>query len=455
MKRGGSLRRRLSIGLAVAITVTWLLAALAGGVIARHELYEAFDSALQETAQRLLPLAALEIFERSGVPSVRHLATVGKHEEYLTYIVRDQAGNLLLRSHDADPSAFPPAPVKGFRTTSTHRVYGEGSVGDTLLIEIAEPLDHRRKAAFQAMAGLFAPLPLLIPLSVLGVLWFVRRSLRPVVAFAAEIEARGESNLSPVTSEELPDEIGSISDAVTRLMERLRRVLDAERSFTANSAHELRTPIAASLAQTQRLIAETAEGPLHERALQLEASLRHLARISEKLMQLAKAEGGRLLAEAPQDLAPALELVVDEFRRRADGAPPPKLNLHISGELHSLMDADAFAILMRNLIENAIRHGTPDGQIDVMTMEGGVVRVLNAGAVVAPEVLSRLKMRFERGATSAKGAGLGLAIADAIATGAGGRLDLMSPASGHRDGFEADLYLPQSMPMTQKRKAER
>lgn len=446
MKRGPSLQHRLSIGLAAGITAMWLLAAAAGSLVIRHELNEAFDSALQETAQRLLPLAGLEILDRNGAASARHLATVSEHEEFLTYLVRNRGGKLLLRSHDADPSIFPAAPVKGFRTVSAHRIYGESAVSGSLFIEIAEPLEHRRRAAFRAMAGLFAPLLLFIPLSVLGVLWFVRRSLCPVVDLTAEIETRGEGDLSPVPSRELPQEISPIATAVNRLMKRLRRVLDAERSFTANSAHELRTPIAASLAQTQRLIAEAGEGPLRERARQIETSLRGLAGISEKLMQLARAEGGHLLAEAPQDLMPVLDHVVDEFLGRPNASLRPKLDLRISGDLRSLMDPDAFAILMRNLIENAVKHGRSDGEVEIIVSDGGVVRVVNAGPIVAPEVLARLKGRFERGDTEAKGSGLGLAIANAIATGAGGRLEVVSPASNRAGGFEAILHLPQRSP---------
>lgn len=106
-----------------------------------------------------------------------------------------------------------------------------------------------------------------------------------------------------------------MADAVNHLLERLRKALEAERSFTANSAHELRTPLAATLAQIQRLRREAPEGPLRVRAAKIEHALRELARLSEKLMQLAKAEGGGLLSEAPQDLIPLLAHGVDEWNR--------------------------------------------------------------------------------------------------------------------------------------------
>ncbi len=446
MRRTPSLQRRLGIGLAFAITATWLVGTLAAGLIVRHELDETFDSALQETAQRLLPLAVMEIIDRdAGRPTAQRVAAVGPHEEYLTYLVRDPSGAVLLRSHDADPALFPTKPARGFQDTATHRLYGEAAVSDTIFIEIAEPLEHRRRAALEAAAGLFLPLPLLIPLSLIGVWRFVRRSMKPVLAFRGEIETRGGGNLAPVATGHLPAEVGPIAEAVNRLLERLRRVLEAERAFTANSAHELRTPIAAMLAQTQRLIAETQDGPSRERARQIEASLHRLAAVSEKLMQLARAEGGGLTAETAQDLGAVLVHVVDEFRRAPEADRRLKFTMPASGVLSSHIDADAFAILMRNLIENALRHGPPDEEITIDMTEDKAIRVVNGGATVPSEMMTRLKGRFERGATGATGSGLGLAIADAIAAGAGGRLKLLSPATGRADGFEAVLYLPESL----------
>ena len=222
-------------------------------------------------------------------------------------------------------------------------------------------------------------------------------------------------------------------------MERLRHALEAERSFTANSAHELRTPIAGALAQTQRLLAELPEGEAREHAARIEDSLHHLTRMSEKLMQLARAEGGGLLAEAPQNLGPVLSLVVEEFHRSGGAGARIRFSVPAPLTLISRMDADAFAVLVRNLIENALKHSPPDMEIDVSLSEDGMLRVVNGGPALPPEILARLKARFERGPTEAAGSGLGLAIADMIARGGGATLELLSPADGRPDGFEAQL----------------
>ncbi|SLN62801.1 sensor histidine kinase [Oceanibacterium hippocampi] len=440
MSERRSLQRRLALGLAFGVALLWLVAAIGAGLVVRHELDEALDSALQETAQRLLPLAVPAILER-GMTGLPHEAIAMRaHREFLTYLVRDPAGRVLLKSHDADPAHFPAVPRAGFSTTATHRLYGEAGVSGTMILEVAEPLADRRRAIMEPLVPLLLPLLAFIPLSLGGVWWFVRHSLRPVAAFNAEVERRGGGDLTPVADDTLPAELRPIAEAINRLIARLGAAIEAERSFTANSAHEIRTPIAAALAQTQRLIAEVEPGPLGPRARRIERSLHDLATLSEKLLQLAKAEGVGLVREEPGDLAPVLAFLVDEMRRAENAGE--RLRVHKSDDqLVSRIDPDAFAILLRNLIENALKHGDPAAPVDIVVAAGGVLRVVNAGPVVPAAQLGRLKDRFERAGTGANGAGLGLAIAEAIAAGAGCRLELFSPAPGRDDGFEARLLL--------------
>ncbi|MDA7088296.1 HAMP domain-containing sensor histidine kinase [Pseudomonas sp. SA3-5] len=437
MKPAASLQRRLGLGLTLGITLLWLLATAGAGLVVQHELDEAFDSALEETAQRILPLAVLEIVNREEPRALQHIASLQAHKEYLTYLVRDNHGNTLLQSHDADLAVFNAQPLEGFTTTSSHRLYAASALRKTVFIEVAEPLAHRHEAAWGALQAFLLPLLLLIPLSLFGTWLLVRLSLRSVLAYRRAIETRGAGDLSPIKAARLPAEINPLADAVNHLMERLRRALEAERSFTANSAHELRTPLAATLAQVQRLRREIPEGPLQERATQIEASLRELARLSEKLMQLAKAEGGGLLSETPQDLLPLLAHVVEDLRRTAGGRL--HLQLPSTEAVLTTIDPDAFAILLRNLIENAMKHGASDQPIEVSLSSTALLQVVNAGPLVPPALLAQLSERFVRGPGQAEGSGLGLAIAAAIAQGVGARLLLASPAPGKTDGFAVSV----------------
>ncbi|GGC64552.1 ATP-binding protein [Marinobacter halophilus] len=436
MSNRSSLQKSLSIGLTLGVTLLWLLGVTASGLVAQHEMNEVFDSALEETAQRILPLAVTDILNRENGPGNQIAPAMKDHDEYLTYLVRDQQGNLLLQSHDADPRVFGTLPREGFSNTSTHRIYGASAVSDTMFIEVAEPLAHRREAALEAGLALLMPLVFLIPISLLGVWWIVRLSLRKVVEFQQSIESRGAGDLTPVAEDRLPKEFEPIAKAVNLLLERLHRALEAERSFTANSAHELRTPLATALAKVQRLQARIQGDQLKTTVTEIEEALQSLSVLSGKLLELAKAEGGGALSQNQQDLVPILAMIVDDFQRQAPGRIILSLPESV---VNSFLDPDAFAILMRNLIENALKHGSQTRPVEVSMADDGLLRVRNGSDVVPPDQLALLRNRFARVKTGASGSGLGLAIADAIATGAGMTLHLRSPATGRQDGFEAEL----------------
>lgn len=433
-----SLQRTLGISLTIGIIVLWLLGVAAAGLVARYKMNEVFDSALEETAQRILPLAVTEILNRENDTGPQRAPMLKAHDEYLTYLVRKPSGEILLQSHDVDPELFGPQPREGFSGTATHRFYGASAVSSTIYIEVAEPLAHRRAAVLEMGLALLTPLLLLIPVSLLGVWWLIRRSLRRVVVLQQSIEARGGGDLSAVHVEHLPQEFEPLVNAVNHLLERLRRTLEAERSFTANSAHELRTPLASALAKLQRLQTKTQDEQVKVQAEEIEVSLRTLARLSEKLLELAKAEGGSVLAENYTDLVPILQMVVSDYQHKASGY----LKLDVPDtSVMSLLDPDAFAILIRNLIDNALKHGASQQPVTISLTDKGVLRVVNAGEVVPPEKLALVRRRFVRSDSKSLGTGIGLAIVDAIASGAGMELKLRSPACGQPDGFEVELNI--------------
>lgn len=216
--------------------------------------------------------------------------------------------------------------------------------------------------------------------------------------------------------------------------------LRAERSFAANAAHEFRTPLAGAIAQVQRLRSEVADPATARRAVEIEATLKRLTRLAERLMQLARAEGGRLRLDHTVDLRGVARLVVDDMGRTA-GDPAITLDLPDRPVLSDL-DPDAFGIICRNLVDNAIRHGARAAPVAVGLRADGTFTVANEGAVVPPDRLGRLTGRFERATEAADGSGLGLAIVAAIAERVGSELVLRSPRPGSSSGFEASLRLP-------------
>jgi len=440
MKPPGSLQGRLALILGLGLTALWLITAWATATLLRSEMNEVFDSALEETAQRLLPLAVIDILGREEEGISQRIATLRQHDEFFTYIVRDNLGRVLLRSHAAEDSVFPAFDHLGFSDTPTHRLYYDAALQGTVTIAVAEPLSHREEVASEALTGLALPLIVIIPFGLFGVLIIVRQSLRPVRRFGASLASRGARDLSPVGDDRLPDEIKPVAEAVNQLLDRLGRALAAERSFTANASHELRTPVAAALAQTQRLMAETSDASAAKRAAEIEIALKRLTRLSEKIMQLARAEGGSLRRDTASDLRPVLKLVLSDFQRIVDTG---RIRADLAGgPVLSNIDPDAFAIVIRNLIENALRHGAGDAPVDLKMTDSGTFSVANGGPAIAAEILAGLTGRFERGQATGDGSGLGLSIVQAIADGARATLTLHSPARGRPDGFEAVFQMP-------------
>ncbi len=439
MRMPGSLQGRLALALGLGLTVLWLVTAWATSSLLRSEMNEVFDSTLEETAQRILPLVALDIISREEEGISQRIATLREHEEFFTYIVRDDQGRVLIRSHAAEDADFPEFEDMGFRQTATHRLYYDAALQGTITIAVAEPLSHRTEVARELLVGLALPLIIVIPLSLFGVFWIVRLSLRPVRRFSTALLGRGPRDLSSVGEGTLPNEIKPVAEAVNDVLERLGRTLEAERSFTANAAHELRTPVAAALAQTQRLMAETSDTIAAGRAAEIEVALKRLTRLSEKLMQLARAEGGRLRRDTVSDLRPVLNMVLRDFDRAAG---PARIQSTLPTDpVLSDIDPDAFAIVVRNLLENALRHGIGGNPAQVV-LTGDTLRVINDGPPLAAETLAGLTARFERGQSVSDGSGLGLSIVRAIADGAQATLELHSPAQGRPDGFEAVFQLP-------------
>lgn len=435
-----SLQSRLGLALGILLTVLWMGAASVTAVLARHAMEEIFDSALQETAQRILPLAVADILAREEEGVTQRLSGIREHDEILTYVVRDAQGRILLQSHDADLAAFPPWDGLGFRQSTTHRLYNEEALQGSVRITIAEPLAHRTAVAREIQMGLGLPLLIFLPVALLAIVLAVRASLAPLRRFRDGLAARGARDLSLMPADGLPAEVAPVADTLNGLLGRLAAAFEAERSFTANVAHELRTPLAGAIAQAQRLRAETSDPAAKARAADIEATLKRLTRLSERLMQLARAEGGRLRLERASDLRPVARLLTEDLSRIVGTG---RITLVLpAGPLMSDLDPDVFAILYRNLVENALRHGADGAPIGVSIAGNGLLTVTNDGPVVPDEALSRLTDRFERAGRSSEGSGLGLAIVNAIAERIDSALVLKSPMTGRDSGFEVSLTLP-------------
>lgn len=449
-----SIGRRLARNLGLSLGALWLAGVIAAGAILYHEQGEMLNDNLRVTAELLLPLARVEydraVRNASALPVIvgpqdgpdrsGELHSMDYRELPLVFMLRDRSGAVVVRTANTETVGGFGTRRQGFRMLDEYIVYQTAPDAEGFQIVVGGSQVERIETLVESVSLLILLLALLIPLGWLALRAALRQATGPLASLNRAIQLRGGANLDPIELTELPVELRPIVEETNGLMVRLRAALSNERAFAANSAHELRTPVAIALAQTNRIIAETGDATLIDRARQVETSLRRLASLIERLLQLARAEAGIGLSETESDLAPVLRLLVEEFRRTAEPARTIRLHEPLL-PLWSRMDPDAFGIVVSNLIDNALKHGDPAVPVDILTPEAGSIGIVNGSPVIPADRLASLVQRHQRGQTKGEGLGIGLSIVDALMRQAGGRFQLYSPARSACGGFEARVTL--------------
>jgi two-component system, OmpR family, sensor histidine kinase QseC len=259
--------------------------------------------------------------------------------------------------------------------------------------------------------------------AVLGVvLWGVlRRSLAPVTALRAAVQRRSSFDLTPLSTRGIPDEVRPLVDAFNRLLERLEHAIQGERRFIADAAHELRTPLAALSALAQvALRAESMEEK--DAALsKLAAVVARSTRLSEQLLDLARLDAAKGPDHyVPVDLSELVEVVVRDFETVAHQKGQTLLIATTPCLIRG--NTDELGILLRNLIDNAIRFTAEGGRIAVSCQpalgprEGVLLSIADNGPGVPVSERERIFDRFYRVAGNRQhGSGVGLALVSSIA----------------------------------------
>lgn len=456
MSRRPSIALQLALGLSAGMALLWVGAASISVAVMQRELNEAYDDSLRESALRLLPLAVHDLRERDhGIERLivgaeqedgdgdddDHPRSGVAHDASFTYLVRDGDGALVLRDEHAPDDIAVSSPA-GFGEMNGQRTFTLADPRSGYSIVIIELSDRRITAFRDSIAALGLPLLALIPLIAGGVWLAMRLALRPLQALRRDIAQRDSRNLEPLRSDRHPVELAPIAEAVGALLERLKAALDAERAFAARSAHELRTPLAGALAQTQQLAEELANKPGIERVREIEAALKRLSQLSEKLLQLARIEAGFARTDDEIDQMPVLNMVIRDINAGTAWRDRVQFDPGAATRLPASIDPDALAIVVRNLIENGLKHGSPSAPVRVFVVPSGALHIQNEGPPLDAAELAQLGQPFVRGGTTADGSGLGLSIARGIIEQAGGRLTLHSPIDGKDDGFDAVVDLP-------------
>jgi len=432
MARPSSIKRRLLFGLLAATVLAWGVALFWSYRDTRHELNELLDAYLAQSTSLLIAQLGHEPEEID----TEHVPTLHRYSRKVAFQVWEAGERLRLHSAAA-PNAHLSDDFEGYSDATVAgerwRVFSAWDAEHRFLVQVGERREVRDKLAREIAENLLRPLLLSLP--VLGlIIWLgVSRGLRPLAALRQQVEARDPNNLTPLDSANAPTEVAPLLGALDKLFARVRSLLDQERRFTADAAHELRTPLAAIKTQAQVARAAVADEERKraldnvligcDRAAHLVAQLLTLARLEPK--QLSRREAcdlRKLAAEAIAEMAPgAVEKGVEV--QLNEGAA-----IHIEG------DPGLLRILMRNLIDNAIRY-SPSGssvQVSVKEHEGRVeFAVSDQGPGIPAEARALVWERFHRVlGTGEEGSGLGLSIVKRIAELHGAEAALMEGEAG-------------------------
>lgn len=447
-----SLQTRLLALVLALVLGLWTLSSLSTGLDARHELDELLDAHLAQAA-------ALLVARQSGVPHeggpVEHrelrpeAPSLHRYASKVAFQVFHE-GQLVLRSANAPATPLLPlAHAAGFRNVQREgrawRVFAtQGAEGDILVL-VGEQLQSRADILQAVLRGMLWPLLLALPLLALGLWWGVHRGMSPLRELGRQLRARSAAELQPLQLPAAPLEMQPLLEALNTLFARIQALMESERRFTADAAHELRTPIAAIRTQAQVALAAGRDEATRTHALQATlAGCDRASRLVEQLLTLARLETGQAPALQPLDLSALARQALAEQAPRAlqarqqlalEGADTPRL---VKG------DSTLLAALLRNLLDNALRYSPRGARIHLqLAQEGGelLLSLEDSGPGLDDEALARLGERFFRQlGTGQDGSGLGWSIVRRIAAVHGARLAVdRSPALG---GLRVRLQLP-------------
>ena len=411
-----SIRLRLVALLLGVLAAAWFAIGAATYVDSHREIDALLDAHLAQSARLIIAQAGQELED----VEVEDLEDVPGYRQRVAFQVWEEGRKLVLRSAAAPSVRLSPVET-GFSDSMLGghrwRIFSGWDREHEVLVQVGE--DHAARERIAQRIARSALLPLLIALPLVGwlVWWVVGRGLGPLRDLGHEVALRGPQDLRPLGLRQPPVEVAPVARTIDLLLERIRASLDSERRFTSHAAHELRTPMAAIRAQAE-VARDAADAARRSAALAhvIEACDR-AARLVEQLLMLARVE------EATAG-AGHVACRLDELTRRvlADQAPwamqhGASLEL-VAQEADVRGDPVLLEVLVRNLVDNAVRHGGP-GAVKVAieaTARGARLVVEDSSGGLSNAEIERLGQRFYRASSAhGTGSGLGLSIVARIA----------------------------------------
>lgn len=419
-----SLQARLTLLVTCTVLLFGLLAGYESYKNALHEADEIFDAQLAQLAQSLMVLAATsdEDDQPKSMPPPIH-----KYQQTLMFevwVTGKEASRILLRSNNAAAMLPNQLPAEGYsngewqgqhwrylRMRDTHRGF------DVLVGQSNKARNElAQEVAWHNLLPFLVGLPLLTFFSMLAIYF----GLRPLRKLTESLHQLSPEQLSPVAVHDAPKEIALVVDALNSLLNRIARTIENERRFTADASHELRTPLAALQAQVQAAQLSDSETERKECLVKVLRGTERMAHLVDQLLTLSRLDAvSPSIQFEPVDL---IELTQECCAEAGANALSKRIEIGFMFDPHTLIagSADMLRMLLRNLLDNAIRYTPAGGRVDVssrVTVEYQVeIEIADSGIGVDDAQLILLGQRFSRITPSvADGVGLGLSIVQRIA----------------------------------------
>lgn len=454
-----SIRRTLSFGLLGAGLVTGLITAALSFWAAADEAEELFDAQMAQMARLIDQLHPTTALTGTAPAKTVQWQPAHPYEKQLAFRIVDASGEILITS----PS-FPQQIETALTGSSRYhdldlegalwRVFTLVEPGGQRHIQITQ--SHRIRHELAYKLALTNTLPLLIFLMLFGVAiwWQIGRSLRPLRAISHEVSTRSSDHFEPLILQRVPNEVSSLVRALNALLARLQQSFARERRFAADASHELRTPLAAMRLHCENLYQQLDDPQSRNSCAQLLQGVAWMHRMVEQLLQLSRLDPREGLPDTTRvDLnALSQEVIADQIdfaiARDIDlGLDAPDTPVPVEGSALYLH------LLLRNLIDNALRYTPPGGEV-TLTLEPlagrTVVKVIDSGPGLDDAQKERVFERFYRQGESGTGSGLGLSIVQLITRLHRAEITLLDRHDGH-SGLIVRIEFPAATPLAPRR----
>lgn len=439
-----SLRGRLLAVILIVMTGFWLVWSCLIVMYLTREQSGWLDHSLREIAHQVMTSLPQDITRLPSGSEPLSLAgdaaIVSRRDEQMSFQIWALPGTLLLRSAESPHTPLQPQFRDGYRVEEIDgrqwRVYAVTDAGGRIQVQTGKPLDLLKNKLWHATKA--ALVMALLIFGILGTILakVIRWSLRPVTQLQRNIAERKEYDLAPLPAVDcLPEEIRPLIESFNRLLMRIDRAINNERQFIADAAHELRTPMAAVRTHAEVALHATDPDEIRTALHRLIAAVERGTRMAQQLLDSARLESGRDRRHDVVDLAELVPMVTHEFDAIArQNRQTVVLNTETC-PVHG--DIDELGILVRNLLDNALRYSGEGSRIEIECRlkpgdGGSTLRVSDNGPGV-PDASERARIfdRFFRATGNGqRGSGVGLSLVRRIAESHGAHVAIEDGLAG-------------------------